>query len=171
MDLQLRDKVVLISGASAGIGLAAAKMFAAEGARVAIAARDHSRLEAAGRELTELGGHGVLAVAGDFAIYEARAASELLKLKDDLSTTQTSALDYAPNGALLATGDHQGRVRLWNAHSGEEIELGRGHRQGGPRSPADLAQEDSPRGRLLVDLVHLDESGCDSRCAASCGSS
>ncbi|MBP7532473.1 MAG: SDR family NAD(P)-dependent oxidoreductase, partial [Ottowia sp.] len=37
--MQLKDKVVLITGASKGIGLACARAFVAEGARVALAAR------------------------------------------------------------------------------------------------------------------------------------
>ena len=53
MDLHLRDKVVLISGATKGIGAATARAFAAEGARVAILGRDLI----AGRRLTaELAG-------------------------------------------------------------------------------------------------------------------
>lgn len=68
MELGLRDKVVLITGGSAGIGLAAAEMFAAEGAHVAIAARDRDRLNEAGRRITAVGGGGkVLAVAGDLS--------------------------------------------------------------------------------------------------------
>ena len=69
MDLGLRDKVVLVTGASAGIGLAAARMFAAEGAHVAIAARDRDRLNDAGRAITAAGTPGckVVAIAGDLA--------------------------------------------------------------------------------------------------------
>jgi NAD(P)-dependent dehydrogenase (short-subunit alcohol dehydrogenase family) len=44
MDLGLKDKVVLITGGSKGIGLACAFAFAAEGARVAIASRDAANL-------------------------------------------------------------------------------------------------------------------------------
>jgi L-fucose dehydrogenase len=40
MDLHLRDKAVLISGGTKGIGAATARLFAAEGARVAIIGRD-----------------------------------------------------------------------------------------------------------------------------------
>jgi NAD(P)-dependent dehydrogenase (short-subunit alcohol dehydrogenase family) len=50
MDLELRDKVVLITGGSKGIGLACAKGFRAEGAAVAIASRSEANLARA-REL------------------------------------------------------------------------------------------------------------------------
>ena len=39
MDLQLRDKRAIVTGGSRGIGLAIARSLAAEGCRVAIAAR------------------------------------------------------------------------------------------------------------------------------------
>ena len=51
MDLELRGKQVLITGASKGIGLACAHGFAAEGANVHIAARNEAALKAAAEEL------------------------------------------------------------------------------------------------------------------------
>src|ERR1700733_10873132 len=47
MELGLADKVVLVCGGSKGIGLAIAKLFAAEGARVAITSRSEANLKAA----------------------------------------------------------------------------------------------------------------------------
>jgi 3-oxoacyl-[acyl-carrier protein] reductase len=44
MDLHLRDKVVLITGSSRGIGLTTAKAFAAEGCRLVLSARSASAL-------------------------------------------------------------------------------------------------------------------------------
>ena len=49
MDIQ--DKVVLITGASAGIGLATARLFAATGAKVAVAARSVEKLNQLAAEL------------------------------------------------------------------------------------------------------------------------
>jgi 3-oxoacyl-[acyl-carrier protein] reductase len=53
MDLGLKEKVALVAGGSAGIGLAIARELVAEGARVAICGRDPARLAAARAELGE----------------------------------------------------------------------------------------------------------------------
>ena len=44
MDLQLKDKVVMVVGATGGIGAAVAEAFAAEGASLALVGRDDARL-------------------------------------------------------------------------------------------------------------------------------
>jgi NAD(P)-dependent dehydrogenase (short-subunit alcohol dehydrogenase family) len=68
MDLGLGGRAILITGASGGIGLAAARVVAREGARVAIAARSADRLAAACAELTALGAADALAVVADLAL-------------------------------------------------------------------------------------------------------
>jgi 3-oxoacyl-[acyl-carrier protein] reductase len=68
MDLGLDSKRVLIAGASRGIGLAMAKGFLREGARVALLARNPEPLsEAAGRLATEYGEAQVLGCLVDCA--------------------------------------------------------------------------------------------------------
>jgi len=62
MDIQ--DKVVLITGASEGIGLATARLFAQEGAKVALAARSADTLNTIVRELHEQH-HAAIAVPTD----------------------------------------------------------------------------------------------------------
>ena len=56
MDLQLKGKSALVTGASMGIGRAIAKGLAAEGARIAIAARRRNLLEALAQEIVAAGG-------------------------------------------------------------------------------------------------------------------
>ena len=51
----MRNSVVIITGASSGIGRATALAFAGEGARLALAARDVSRLEETEREVRQTG--------------------------------------------------------------------------------------------------------------------
>jgi len=61
---RLKGKRALITGASSGIGLETARQFVAEGARVAITARDPKSFEEARREL------------GDHAVYIASDAAD-----------------------------------------------------------------------------------------------
>jgi NAD(P)-dependent dehydrogenase (short-subunit alcohol dehydrogenase family) len=58
-------KVVLVTGASLGIGAVTARMFAEAGAEVAICAREPERLEARAREIEAAAGRGCLAIPAD----------------------------------------------------------------------------------------------------------
>ena len=55
MDLSLQQHLVVVAGGSSGIGLACARAFATEGARVAIVSRSHQRLGQAQRVCEEAG--------------------------------------------------------------------------------------------------------------------
>lgn len=64
---QLADKIALVTGASSGIGEAAAIALAAAGATVAVSARRADRLEGLVRRIEEAGGKA-LALPGDMAV-------------------------------------------------------------------------------------------------------
>ncbi|MBL9033745.1 MAG: SDR family oxidoreductase [Rhodospirillaceae bacterium] len=61
---ELADKIAIITGASSGIGRAAALLFAREGAELVVAARRQAELDALAAEIAAAGGRAV-ALAGD----------------------------------------------------------------------------------------------------------
>jgi NAD(P)-dependent dehydrogenase (short-subunit alcohol dehydrogenase family) len=68
MDLGVRGKGYLVVGGSAGIGLAAARALAADGAAVAIVGRDRARADAAASTLRAELDAQVVALAGDVTV-------------------------------------------------------------------------------------------------------
>lgn len=68
MDLQIRGKTALVTGSTAGIGLAIAKTLAQEGVNVIINGRNKDRVEALARQLLdELPGTQFRGIAADFS--------------------------------------------------------------------------------------------------------
>ena len=63
---RLQDKIAVITGGNSGVGAAAAKLFAAEGAAVVITARREAALEKIAGEIKEVGGQ-VLAISTDIS--------------------------------------------------------------------------------------------------------
>ena len=80
MDLQLKDKVAIVTGGSQGIGKATALRLAAEGASVVVAARGREALEAVAAEIRAAGGR-VATVQADVSRAEdcARLVAEAVR--------------------------------------------------------------------------------------------
>ncbi|WP_186417657.1 SDR family oxidoreductase [Bosea sp. CS1GBMeth4] len=88
----LKDKVAIVTGASSGIGRAAARLFAAEGASLVVTARRQAELDALVAEITAAGGEAV-AVAGD--IRDEALAQRLV----ETATERFGGLDIGFNNA------------------------------------------------------------------------
>jgi NAD(P)-dependent dehydrogenase (short-subunit alcohol dehydrogenase family) len=88
----LAGKVAVITGASRGIGAATARAFSAEGASVALAARDEAALESLAEELSN-DGTGAIAVPTD--VGDAAAIEQLVAA----TVSAFGRLDLAFNNA------------------------------------------------------------------------
>jgi NAD(P)-dependent dehydrogenase (short-subunit alcohol dehydrogenase family) len=95
MDLGLGNKVVLVTGGSKGIGLACARAFAKEGARVAIVSRDPANLARAREQLASEGLHVHLTRAD---LHEPHSAADVI---EDVSTS-VGPIDVLINSAGAA---------------------------------------------------------------------
>jgi NAD(P)-dependent dehydrogenase (short-subunit alcohol dehydrogenase family) len=89
MDLGLKDKKVLITGGSKGIGLACARAFVAEGARVALVSRSEDNLRKAGIK-------GAYTIAADLT--DATAAAAMVERVEK----EFGAIDVLVNSAGAA---------------------------------------------------------------------
>lgn len=88
----LEGKVAIVTGASSGIGYAAAKLFAQEGAKVVVTARRHIELEKLVAEIHRSGGEAV-SLPGD--VKEESLAKALV----ETATGRFGGLDIAFNNA------------------------------------------------------------------------
>ncbi|HZQ35238.1 MAG TPA: SDR family NAD(P)-dependent oxidoreductase, partial [Dehalococcoidia bacterium] len=70
MDLHLRGKKVVITGASKGIGLGIARAFAQEGADVVLCARSKEALKRAAAEIADAHGVSTYPLAADLSTAE-----------------------------------------------------------------------------------------------------
>lgn len=104
MDLQLEDRVALITGGSLGIGRAVAEALAREGMNVAIVARTREALETAAAQIEEATGRKVLPVAAD--VTDDDAVREAVRRTVDAF----GRLDVLVNGAAHPGGLVRGEL-------------------------------------------------------------
>jgi NAD(P)-dependent dehydrogenase (short-subunit alcohol dehydrogenase family) len=93
----LADKVVLVTGASTGIGAAAARLFAREGASVFLTARSAERLAEVADEITEAGG------VASYVVGDISAADDVERVVEAV-LRRHGRLDGAFNNAGMSQG-------------------------------------------------------------------
>jgi 3-oxoacyl-[acyl-carrier protein] reductase len=99
MDLQLRDKVGIVTGASQGIGAAIARALGREGCKLVLAARSTGKLKALADEIGSLGGQAAACTAD---LMNPSAAAPLV----EAALKEFGRLDFVvTNAGVAKTGD------------------------------------------------------------------
>lgn len=106
MDLQLRGKRVLITGASKGIGLACAETFADEGAEIVITARSGDALRANAEQIQQRTGVAVDTIAADLSTADGVASVAEACGAIDVLVNNAGAI---PPGTVLDVDDRTWR--------------------------------------------------------------
>ncbi|MBR0642335.1 SDR family oxidoreductase [Plastoroseomonas hellenica] len=102
MQLDLTDKIALITGASKGIGLACAEVLAAEGCHLHLAARNGAAMEAAAARLRAE--HGVKVTVHELDLSTTDAMEQLAAAAGDVDILVNNAGDI-PAGSLAIVTD------------------------------------------------------------------
>ena len=105
------DKIVLITGASSGIGEGCARKFASQGAKLILNARSVDKLEMLAKELKEK--YATESYIMPFDVRDRKAASEALASLPD----EWKAIDVLINNAGLVIGvdkEHEGNLDEWD---------------------------------------------------------
>ncbi len=112
MENSNRGKVVVVTGASAGVGRAVVTEFARQGAHIGLIARGRERLEAAKREVEELGGKALVLPTDVADAEQVEAAAERVEqefgpidiwVNDAMTTIFAPFLEITPEEFKRAT--------------------------------------------------------------------
>lgn len=120
MDLQLKDKIALVTGSTAGIGFAIAKALAAEGAVVIVTGRTHERVDHALNALrTALPGARLQGFSGDLSLPEGTRALTSAYPRIDILVNNLGM--FAPKNFTDIDDDDWRRMIETNFSSGQRL--------------------------------------------------
>lgn len=108
----MRDKVVIVTGATSGIGRASAILFAAQGAKVAAVGRNTDALAELEREI-KLSGGTVLGITADLSQGEEPVEQVIAETVEAFG-----GIDVLVNGAGIIAN---GTIETTNIHEGDEM--------------------------------------------------
>ena len=127
MDLELKDKVAVITGGSVGIGLAVAEGLAQEGVHLALCARNEERVQAKAHEIAQKYGVKVIGVKADVT-----RADDLERFCATVSAEFSDGIDILINNAgtgseekIMDATDERWQY-YWDLHVMAAIRLSRG---------------------------------------------
>ena len=127
MDLELKNKVAVITGGSVGIGLAVAEGLAKEGVHLALCARNEERVQAKANEIASTYGVRAIGVRVDVT-----KVDELERFVASISTEFSDGIDIVINNAgtgseetIMDAPDDRWQY-YWDLHVMASIRLSRG---------------------------------------------
>jgi len=126
MDLELKDKVAVITGGSVGIGLAVAQGLAKEGVHLLLCARDEAQVVEAAREIAA--GHGVKAVGVKADVSKSDDIARVLATVEDAFGGADLLINNAGTGSnetILEAPDDKWQY-YWDLHVMASVRLSRG---------------------------------------------
>ena len=125
MDLNLKNKLAVITGGSVGIGLAVARGFAAEGARILITARGKDRVDAEAAEIRAAYNVETRGIAADVATAE--GCNAVIAAAADMGGAHI-LINNAGTGSneTIADADDAKWQYYWDLHVMAAVRLGRG---------------------------------------------
>jgi len=165
MDLQLKSRTCLVTGASRGIGRGTAKVLAAEGCRVAVVARRTQLLDELAKEIEAAGGLRPLIVTEDLTSDGGleRGEQRDAKVQDEPELDAQGEIDRRCHAPIIAAASHalgaSGRQGVGAGSVDQRGVVGNRDREGavGDRRLRDeLGRLDAPRHALAEGL---DEPG------------
>jgi 3-oxoacyl-[acyl-carrier protein] reductase len=108
MDLELKDKTAIITGASHGLGYACAEALANEGVKVVVSSRNEEKIRAAAKEIANGSGVKVLGVPADLTDEEDlnRLVSEAEKFLEHIDILVVSTGHPPTHRFSIATDEH-----------------------------------------------------------------
>ena len=126
MDLELKDKVAVVTGGSVGIGLAVAQGLAKEGVNLVLCAREEARLVAAAREISETSGVRAVGVPAD--VSKSEDIERVLKSVEETFGGADILINNAGTGSnetIMAVPDEKWQY-YWDLHVMAAVRLARG---------------------------------------------
>lgn len=107
MDMGIRGRRAIVNGASAGMGLSAAQMLAAEGVDLVMSARGAERLEAVAQDIRTRFGVKVTTIAADHSTAEGRARILAACPDPDILVGTCSPPQMTPDHRAITPGEWQ----------------------------------------------------------------
>ena len=126
MDMELQDKIAVITGGSVGIGLAVAEALAAEGVHLALVARQEDRVKQVAADITGKYGVKTLAIRADVAKAE-DVAAVIAQVQQGFGGVDIliNNAGTGSNETIMDAGDEKWQY-YWDLHVMAAVRLARG---------------------------------------------